>query len=270
MAAITKLSQKTGIKYRVTINMAGVRPFSRNFKTKKTAVAWAKKTEGDLEAARVEGNNAARSLTLSMLITELVNSRTINPATVIALTWWKDEYGHELCLLFDKSAIREALKCLAEKPAFSGERKRTNATINRYKASLSAAFEYGREHYDLPGNPCREIKARPVPSGRIRWLDSDEKKALLKACNASDWDKLYLLVTMAVTTGARLGELMRLKWSDIDFNARRAYVYQTKNGEPRVLPLVGSVVEELNKQRDAIIEERCKVIVHFEAFFPQQ
>ena len=87
MAAITKLSQKFGIKYRVTINMAGVRPFSRNFKTKKTAVAWAKKTEGDLEVSRVEGNNAARNLNLSELITELVSSRPINPATVIALAW---------------------------------------------------------------------------------------------------------------------------------------------------------------------------------------
>jgi integrase len=189
MAAITKLSQKAGTRYRVTINMAGVRPFSRNFKTKKAAVPWAKRTEGDLEAARVEGNNAARYLTLSDLITELVNSRTINPATVIALTWWKDNYGHELCLLFDKSAVRNALKCLANRPAFRGEHKRTNATINRYKASLSTAFEYGREEYDLPGNPCREIKALPVPSGRIRWLGSGEKKALLKACKASDWDK---------------------------------------------------------------------------------
>ena len=90
MAAITKIARKTGVSYRVTINRAGVRPFSRNFKTKKTAVAWAKKTEGDLEATRVEGANIARNLTLATLITELVNSRTINPATVIALTWWKD------------------------------------------------------------------------------------------------------------------------------------------------------------------------------------
>lgn len=181
MAAITKLSQKSGTKYRVTINRAGVCPFSRNFKTMKNARAWAKQTEGDLEAARVEGNNAARNLTLATLITELVSSRTINPATVIALTWWKDNYGHELCLLFDKSAVRDALVCLANKPAFRGKRKRTNATINRYKASLSSVFEYGREQYDLPDNPCREIKAWPVPSGRIRWLDSGEKIALLKA-----------------------------------------------------------------------------------------
>ena len=225
MAAITKLSQKTGIKYRVTINMAGIRPFSRNFKTKKT--------EGNLELARVEGNNAARNLTLSDLITELVSSRTINPATVIALTWWKDNYGHELCLLFDKSAVRDALKCLADMPAFRGERKRTNATINQYKASLSSVFEYGREQYDLPGNPCREIKALSVPSGRIRWLGSDEKEALLKACKASEWAKLYLLVTMAITTGARQGELLRLRWTDIDFTNRRAYVYPCHSTLPR-------------------------------------
>jgi len=136
---------------------------------KKTAVSWAKKTESDLEAARVEGNNATRNLTLADLITELVNSRVINPATVIAPTRWKRNYGHKLCLLFDKTAVRDALKCLADMPAFRGERKRTNATINRYKASLSSAYEYGREHYDLPCNPCREIKAWPVPLPAEYW-----------------------------------------------------------------------------------------------------
>jgi hypothetical protein len=142
MAAITKLSQKSGIKYRVTINMAGVRPFSRNFKTKKAAVAWAKKIEGDLEAAKVEGNRAARNLTLSTLITELVNSHTINPATVIALTWWKDNYGHALCLLLDKSFIREALKSLSEMPAFRGERKCTVRTNISNKLPFSRSRKY--------------------------------------------------------------------------------------------------------------------------------
>ena len=46
MAAITKLSQKTGIKYRVTINMAGVRPFSRNFKTKEDCPCMGKADRG--------------------------------------------------------------------------------------------------------------------------------------------------------------------------------------------------------------------------------
>ena len=93
MAAITKLSQKTGIKYRVTINMAGVRPFSRNFKTMKNARAWAKQTEGSLETARIEGNNLAHNLTLATLITEVVNSRELNHNTAGSLKWWSDHYG---------------------------------------------------------------------------------------------------------------------------------------------------------------------------------
>lgn len=88
----------------------------------------------------------------------------------------------------------------------------------------------------MPDNPVRLLKKLKEPDGRIRWLSEDEKKALLKACKASKWDRLYLLVTMAITTGARQGELLRLRWADLDFSARRAYVYKTKNGEPRVLP----------------------------------
>jgi hypothetical protein len=108
MAAITKLSQKSGIKWRATINMAGVRPFSRNFITKANAKAWVKKTEKSLESAKIEGNNAARKLELSTLITEVTNSRPLNHSTLTALTWWKDHYGHELCLMLDKTIIREA------------------------------------------------------------------------------------------------------------------------------------------------------------------
>ena len=74
---------------------------------------------------------------------------------------------------------------------------------------------------------------------------------------------------MAITTGARQGELLRLKWSDIDFSARRAYVYQSKNGEPRVLPFVDSVIDELTRHRDRIIEEqRKKLDPGIEALLP--
>ena len=52
---------------------------------------------------------------------------------------------------------------------------------------------------------------------------------------------------MAITTGARKGELERLKWSDIDVDRGLAYVHQTKNGEPRVLPLTQQVLSEMGR-----------------------
>jgi integrase len=52
---------------------------------------------------------------------------------------------------------------------------------------------------------------------------------------------------MAITTGARKGELLNLKFSDVDFDRKTAYVQTSKNGQPRVLPLTVEVITELTK-----------------------
>ena len=83
-----------------------------------------------------------------------------------------------------------------------------------------------------------------------RFLSQEEQAALLAACRASHWDKCHLLVLMALTTGARKGELLHLKWSDIDLGQRTAHLGITKNGKPRLLPLTQPVVEELMRFRE--------------------
>jgi len=52
-------------------------------------------------------------------------------------------------------------------------------------------------------------------------------------------------VLLAITTGARRGELLSLRWSDMDMKAGRALVRETKNDEPRTLPLAGKSLEAL-------------------------
>jgi len=54
-------------------------------------------------------------------------------------------------------------------------------------------------------------------------------------------------VLMAITTGARRGELLSLRWNSIDIDKQTAYVLTSKNGEPKVLPLTHSVIKELQK-----------------------
>jgi integrase len=58
-----------------------------------------------------------------------------------------------------------------------------------------------------------------------------------------------LLVLIAITTGARRGELLGLRWNDIDFERQTAYVKTSKNGQPKVLPLTDTVVKELTRFR---------------------
>ena len=69
-------------------------------------------------------------------------------------------------------------------------------------------------------NPCREVKAKAENKGRTRFLSDDERKRLLSSCLQSNWPKMYLLVLMALTTGARKSELLYLRRKDIDLKYR--------------------------------------------------
>jgi integrase len=72
---------------------------------------------------------------------------------------------------------------------------------------------------------------------------------LLAAVKASDYPYLNVITLIAITTGARRGEIFGLRWRDIDLTARRAVLHKTKNSERRSLTLVGPVVDELKKHR---------------------
>jgi integrase len=54
-------------------------------------------------------------------------------------------------------------------------------------------------------------------------------------------------VLLAITTGARRSELLGLTWGDVDMERAIAYVRETKNGQPRALPLVAPVLAELRR-----------------------
>jgi integrase len=124
------------------------------------------------------------------------------------------------------------------------------ATINRYSASIGGLFTWCIKRRLAPKgweNPSKGIESRPENNEVVRFLSETERNALLSACKASTWNKLYLLVMVALTTGARRGELLRLTWGNIDFERQIASVNQTKNGDKKNLPLVPAVIEELNK-----------------------
>ena len=70
-------------------------------------------------------------------------------------------------------------------------------------------------------NPSREILRKEESEGRVRWLADDERAAMLESCEEAKCDGLYPLVLLALATGARQGELIGLKWDQIDPKAGR-------------------------------------------------
>jgi integrase len=83
--------------------------------------------------------------------------------------------------------------------------------------------------------------------GRVRFLADDERERLLAACQTSRNKHLYAIVVLALATGARMGELLDLRWSDVDVKRGTLTFHQTKNGERRAVPLTGYALEVLTQ-----------------------
>ena len=239
MATIQKVINLTNISYRVFIRKQGLKPLTKTFPTKKLAKEFALSMESDISAMMsIRGkssNTLFKHLVDEYLLKEYTGSRP--KAQAKKLEFWTDIIGERVIIEITKNDIYIALELLPSH--FS------NATINRYKAAVSVVFSYACRAFDLPENPVRRIPSLPENNERTRFLSEAERTSLFKACRASHWDKLYLLVLLAITTGARKGELTKLGWGDIDFDRRTAYVATTKNGQPKVLPLTDSVMKEL-------------------------
>lgn len=195
------------------------------------------------------------------------------------MDWWDCEIGHMRIDEVEQDHIYFALERLSKKnarywagrdadgkPIFKSKNKPyAPATINRYSATIGALFTWcvkkrlppkGWEH------PCRGIERLPENNEIVRFLSNEERISLLSACKTSKWPKLYLLVLMAITTGARRGELENLRWSEINFDRNEATIQLTKNGDRKVLPLMPAVMNELNafrKHNDSLVfaSSRC-------------
>ena len=73
----------------------------------------------------------------------------------------------------------------------------------------------------------------------------DERLRLLNACRESDHPYLELIVILALSTGARKGEILNLRWPDVDLHRGIAILHDTKNGDRRSLSITGMALEKL-------------------------
>lgn len=180
------------------------------------------------------------------------------------LTWWSIKIGELSLIDVSDDHIHAAIEALANEPArfYAGKdahgqpiykarrRPLAPATLNRFVASIGAVFTWAIKRRVAPKgfvHPCRAVERRTENNEQTRFLSPEERTRLLEAARASPWPRLYLLTLLALTTGARKGELLGLNWADIDLDAGTALVGRTKNGDPKVLPLVPAVVEELRR-----------------------
>lgn len=121
-----------------------------------------------------------------------------------------------------------------DKLARGDGRPRSNATVVRYLAALLYAFTVAvREWGWLDESPMRKVRKPKESRGQVWFLSDDERQRLLDTCKASRNHTLYLVVILALSTGARKMEILNLTWHDVDLQREIITLHDTKNGERR-------------------------------------
>src|SRR5262249_32707403 len=105
--------------------------------------------------------------------------------------------------------------------------KRSAATVHKELIVLKHLFSLAVEWEIIPASPAQGVKAPELPPGRVRYLQPTELRALLEACR----EGLRLIVALAVSTGMRRGEILSLRYLDVDLRNRMILLPQTKNGD---------------------------------------
>lgn len=102
------------------------------------------------------------------------------------------------------------------------------------------------EAYGLEKNPCFGIRLARRDARVPLWLNEEE---CARAIEIADEIGIGSEVRLALATGLRLGELIRLEWADIDIGRRVVLIRKTKSRKPRMVPLSAKALEALEMQR---------------------
>ncbi|MGA9363054.1 MAG: site-specific integrase [Bacteroidota bacterium] len=123
----------------------------------------------------------------------------------------------------------------------------SSTSVNIELRSLRAAFYRAVKWRLLDENPFKKVSLLRVPAQQPLYLTRKEFDQLLSIVKER-W--LRDLLVVAVSTGLRRGELLNLKWSDVDFQRAMIRVqsgenFHTKAGKQRVVPLNVSSLQVL-------------------------
>jgi integrase len=256
MANIRERKGKDGrISYRVQIRLLGSPAQHATFERKTDAKRWAQQIEAAIREGRHIVVNESKKHTVADLVDRHLESLERKsphayPKQRQILLWWKDRLGARTLANLTPAVIAEQRDALLAENigAIEIPQHRSPATANRYLAALSKACTVAiREWYWLQDNPVTRVQKERENPGRVRYLTPEEKDALLAACSKSPISQLELIVMLALTTGMRRGEILALRWPDIDLNRGSIVLHKTKNNERRAVPIVPSLLALLGK-----------------------
>jgi integrase len=273
MASVVRREGKNGTTYKAVIRIHGYPTQTKTFKRLTDARIWSEKTENAIRDGEFHNVvSEARRKTVADIIVLYRQDVLPNKASSTQraentyLKFWEREVGEYSLSLLKPEKISNILHKLSgagdgrkilkegEKPKKPKSRK----TLKHYRDMLELLFKYAIKWGWTASNPVDGVnKITRINDERTRFLNDDEREAILAACKTSSNKTIYPVVVFALATGARKGEILGLTMEDLDLKRGVAILRDTKNTDTRAVPITAhlrNVLEEHIESVDTLYE----------------
>ncbi|MHB1581948.1 MAG: site-specific integrase [Acidithiobacillus sp.] len=235
MASIRK---RGDLQWEARVRKRGQPLQCKTFTTRAKAEAWGKQIESEMDRgifvsrAEAEATTLREALDRYRLEVSCKKKGAGRERSTIA-AWQDSPLGSRMLATLRGKDIAAAVQNMAARGLKPN-------SVRIYLALLSHLFNVARTAWGMESltNPVEFVKGqRPkLPPGRDRRLVDDELPRLLAAAQAYGGE-IGSLITWAIETAMRRGEIAAMRWEHLDRKARVLLLPETKNGTPRRVPL---------------------------------
>lgn len=237
MASILKRGEYS---FQALIRRRGFPSQTKTFEKKSDAQRWARMIERDMDRGAWRDSAAAERSTLGDVLRRYLAE--VTPA----------KKGASIEAIKINALLRDPI-CLERMSALSGmhiaawrDRRLKlvkGSTANRELAIISHSVEIARKEWGMHiENPCRIVRRAPGSAPRDRRIVGDEQRYLREALESVRNAYIAPMVMLAIESAMRRGELLALRWENVNLERRTAFLPQTKNGDTRTVPLSSTAI----------------------------
>ncbi|KLK93940.1 integrase [Microvirga vignae] len=242
MAAI----RKRGSRWEAQVRRKGYPSLTKSFDTHADAIAWARDQERAIDRAELPSNHRElKSYTVSDLLERYEREIT-------ACKRGADRERSKLRVIrshhISKATLDKVSGAMVAQYRDTRLKTVTSGTARRELAILQHCFEVARKEWGLaiPTNPVRQITLPSPGKARQRRLTPEDLKTFWQAVDRARANWVKPMVILAIETGMRRGELLSIRWENVDLNSRLIQLTQTKNGHERIVPLSPVAIQTLS------------------------
>lgn len=258
MAVITKRGKE---QYQVKVRKTGYPAISQTFPTKALAEKWARKVESEMDSGTFQNTKEADTSKLSYFFSKYAEEIAVTKKSCSdirsRLNTLNKHLGHYTLSTLSPLVVANYRDYRLDKSGKNPEQAIGNESVRKELSILNSVIKQCLTEWQVHiphGNPLDKVKRPPKGKPRVRRLESpnglSEEQLLLNQALQSK-SVIGDILVFALETGMRRSEITKIERQDIDLKNRTIELFDTKNGDGRVVPLSPKAIEIIRKQKMA-------------------